>query len=52
MAILAQAVNHYSKTQVNTLLNLMFGAFSAEHTRRMIDLMKTTVPSKSSYKPV
>ena len=40
MAILAQAVNHYSKTQVNTLLNLMFGAFSAEHTRRMIDLMK------------
>ena len=40
MVILAQAVNHYSKTQVNTVLNLMFGAFSADHTRRMIDLMK------------
>ena len=40
MVILSQAVSHYSAAQVSTLLNLMLGAFSADHANRMIDLMK------------
>ena len=38
--ILSQAVSHYSTAQVSTLLNLMLGAFSADHADRMIELMK------------